>query len=267
MQGPDSTGTTSGHAMRGEQAAGAPAAAAAASAPAATMSGPARLLSAPALLLAAVVLLALALLLAFAVAPTDVSTMGFSQKIFYFHAPVAETALVAYAVALVAGILYLRRGDPAYDELGRVAVRAGLFFSVLVMITGMIWGKAAWGAWWAWEPRLTTFLVACLLYGGYFVARAALDDEERRATVAAVFAIIAFIDVPVTFFATRLLPEGLHPVVITAGGFGMTGGMAVTFIVAMAGMMLLLAGMLRADMAAYRLRSRIEDLTDALEEE
>jgi len=239
----------------------------AAIAPAATVSGLARLLSAPALLLAAAVLLALALLLAFTVAPADASTTGFSQKIFYFHAPVAETALVAYAVALVAGILYLRRGDPAYDELGRVAVRAGLFFSVLVMITGMIWGRAAWGVWWAWEPRLTTFLVACLLYGGYFVVRAALDDEERRATVAAVLAIIAFIDVPITFFATRLLPEGLHPVVITAGSFGMTSGMAAAFIIAMAGMTLLLAGMLRADIAAYHLRRRIEDLSDALEDE
>jgi len=226
-----------------------------------------RFVAAPALLLYAAALLALSLVLAFAVAPTDASTMGFSQKIFYFHAPIAETALVAYAVALVAAILYLRGGDQKYDELGRVAVRAGLFFSLLVMATGMIWGKAAWGTWWAWEPRLTTFLVACLLYAGYFVVRAALDDEERRATVAAVFAIIAFVDVPITFFATRFLPEGLHPVVITTGGFGMTGSMAAAFLVSMAGMTLLLAGMLRADMAACRLRTRIDDLTDALEEE
>jgi hypothetical protein len=81
----------------------------------------------------------------------------------------------------------------------------------------MIWGKAAWDAWWAWEPRLTTFLIVCLLYGGYFVLRSMVEEESRRATYAAVFAIIAFIDVPITFFATRFLPEGLHPVVITSG--------------------------------------------------
>lgn len=229
--------------------------------------GLARLVAAPALLLYAGMLLALGLVLAFAVAPADASTMGFTQKIFYFHAPIAETALVAYAVALVAAILYLRRGDPVYDELSRVAVRAGLFFSLLVMATGVIWGKAAWGTWWAWEPRLTTFLVACLLYASYFVVRAALDDEERRATVAAVFSIIAFVDVPITFFATRFLPEGLHPVVISTSGFGMSASMAAAFLVCMAGMTVLLAGMLRLDMAAYRTRKWIDEMTQPLEDE
>ena len=91
------------------------------------------------------------------------------------------------------------------------------------MITGMIWGKAAWDTWWAWEPRLTTFLLACFLYAAYWVLRSVVDEEQRRATYAAVFAIIAFIDVPITFFATRLLPEGLHPVVVGPGGGGHGG--------------------------------------------
>ncbi len=167
-----------------------------------------------AILALAGVLLAAALVVGFWVAPTDASTLGFSQKIFYFHAPIAETALLAFGVAFVAALLYLRRGDARYDRLGVASVRLGLLFSLLVMVTGVIWGRAAWGVWWAWEPRLTTFLIACLLYCGYFVLRGAVEDESRRATYAALFAIIAFVDVPITFFATRFLPEGLHPVVL-----------------------------------------------------
>ena len=174
-----------------------------------------KLVSAPALFIEAGIFLIVGLLLAFLYAPVDASSMGFSQKIFYYHAPIAETALVAFGVAFVAAILYLRTQDLKWDRLGFVCVRLGLLFSLLVMITGMIWGKAAWDTWWAWEPRLTTFLLVCFLYIAYLVLRSVVEEEQRRATYAAVFAIIAFIDVPITFFATRFLPEGLHPVVIT----------------------------------------------------
>jgi heme exporter protein C len=225
-----------------------------------------RLVSAPLLFVCAAVLLFAGLLLAFWVAPIDASSMGFSQKIFYFHVPIAEVALVAYGVAFVAAVLFLRRPDPRWDRLGVAGVRMGLFFSALVMVTGMIWGRTAWGVWWAWEPRLTTFLIACVLYAAYFVVRAAIDDEQRRATVAAVFAIIAFVDVPITFFATRYLPEGLHPVVFTSSSAGMEGSMLLAFLVSMAGMTFLLAAMLRLELATAAAKQDLADLKEALEE-
>jgi heme exporter protein C len=132
------------------------------------------------------------------------------------------------------------------------------------MATGMIWGKAAWGVWWAWEPRLTTFLIACLLYAAYFVLRSSVDEEERRATYSALFAIIAFIDVPITFFATRFLPEGLHPVVITTGGSGMEGSMFVSFFISMIGMTLLLVALIRRDLGIEDLKERIADLKNSI---
>jgi heme exporter protein C len=223
-----------------------------------------RLLEAPALFAYAAAALAAGLLLAFWYAPVDASMMGFSQKIFYYHAPIAETALVSFAVALVAGVLYLRTQDLRYDRLGLVAVRLGLLFSLLVMATGMIWGKAAWDAWWAWEPRLTTFLIVCLLFGGYFVLRSMVEEESRRATYAAVFAIIAFIDVPITFFATRFLPEGLHPVIIRAGDAGMEGSMLLSFLISMLGMTLLLAALIRLEYDAELLKDEIADLKTRL---
>ncbi len=225
-----------------------------------------RLLSAPALFAGSAVALAAGLLLAFWYAPVDASSMGFSQKILYYHAPISWAALVAFGVAMVAGVLYLRRPDPRYDRLGVVAVRLGLLFSLLVMGTGMIWGEAAWGVWWAWEPRLTTFLIACLLYAGYFVLRSMVEEESRRATYAAVLAIIAFIDVPITFLATRLLPEGLHPAVITTGGTGMEGSMLLSLLICMLGMTLLLAGLIRFECSVELLKDEIADLKTRLGE-
>jgi len=209
-------------------------------------------------------LLAVGLLLGFWWAPTDASSMGFSQKIFYYHAPIAEAALLSFGIAFVAGILYLRRQDARYDRLGVAAVRLGLLFSALVMATGMIWGKAAWGEFWAWEPRLTTFLIACLLYAGYFVLRNTVEEESRRATYAALFAIIAFVDVPITFFATRLLPEGLHPVVIHPGSTGMDHRDFIAFMLSMAGMTLLLVGLLRIELGIEALREELHYLKNRL---
>jgi heme exporter protein C len=216
------------------------------------------------ILVGAAAALAVGLVLAFWWAPTDASTMGFSQKIFYFHVPIAESALVAFGIAFVAGILYLRRQDAKYDRLGVAAVRLGLLFSGLVMVTGMIWGKAAWGAWWAWEPRLTTFLILCLLYAGYFVLRGSVDDESRRATYGALFAIIAFVDVPITWFATRLLPAGLHPVVFKPNSTGMDHRDFIAFMTSMAGMTLLLVGMLRIELGVESLREELHYLKNRL---
>jgi heme exporter protein C len=223
-----------------------------------------KLLSAPALFAVAGVLLIVGVVLAFWYSPIDASSMGFSQKILYYHAPIAAAALVAFGVAFVAAIAYLRSQDLKWDRLGFVSVRIGLVFSILVMVTGMIWGKAAWGAWWAWEPRLTTFLLACFLYAAYWVLRSVVDEEQRRATYAAVFAIIAFIDVPITFFATRFLPEGLHPVVIGPGGGGMEGSMAMSFGICMLGMLLLMAAMIRRDYEIEQIKDHVTDLKTSL---
>jgi heme exporter protein C len=225
----------------------------------------ARVTTTTAVLAGAAAFLLADVLVGFLVAPTDASTLGFSQKIFYLHAPIAETALLAYSVAFVAALLFLRRGDPRYDRLGLAAVRLGLLFSLLVMISGVIWGRAAWGVWWAWEPRLTTFLIACLLYAGYFVLRGAVEDESRRATFAALYAVVAFVDVPITFFATRFLPAGLHPVVLGPAGNGMDRRDLVAFLCGMAGMTLLFVGLLRIETGIEALREGLRDLADRLE--
>ena len=218
-----------------------------------------KLLSAPVLFAAAGILLVVGVVLAFWYSPIDASSMGFSQKIFYYHVPIAAAALVAYGVAFVAAILYLRSQDLKWDRLGYVSVRIGLLFSILVMATGMIWGKASWGVWWAWEPRLTTYLLACFLYAAYWVLRSVVDEEQRRATYAAVFAIIAFIDVPITYFATRLMPSGLHPVLS-----GLAGSMAVSFGICMLGMLTLMTALIKRDYEIELIKDRVTDLKTSL---
>ena len=98
-----------------------------------------------------------------------------------------------------------------------------LVFVICTMITGDLWERFEWGVWWTWEPRLTTYLILMLIVIAYFVLRNAIDEPERRGVYAAVIGIIAMVDVPICFMVTRLIPSGVHPVVLREGG--MSGDM------------------------------------------
>lgn len=161
----------------------------------------------------------------------------FSQKIFFFHVPVAITSFVVFFFTALWGVQFLRTRDRKYDTRAKVATEVTLIFTTLTMLTGDLWTRVEWGVWWAWEPRLTTYLIMLLLVIGYFVLRASVEDEEKRAVYASVFGIIAFIDAPISFLITRLVPSGSHPVVLRAGG-GLTPVQLAAFLIGMFGMML-----------------------------
>lgn len=133
----------------------------------------------------------------------QVARPDLSQKIFYFHVPVAEASFLVFGIAAVYAGLFLARKQREYDTKSRVAMEVTLMFVILTMITGDLWTRASWGVWWQWEPRLTTYFIMTLLVVAYFVLRNSIDDEERRATYAAVFAIVAVIDAPISFSITR----------------------------------------------------------------
>lgn len=158
----------------------------------------------------------------------------FSQKIFYFHVPVAEASFLVFGVAAFFGIRFLMTKRREYDTKARVAMETSLVFVTLTMFTGILWTRASWGVWWEWEPRLTTYFIMTLLMIAYFVLRNSIEDEERRATYGAVFGVIAFIDAPISFFITRLIPS-THPVVFQSG---MAGSNLAPFIVAQVGMLM-----------------------------
>jgi heme exporter protein C len=139
--------------------------------------------------------------------------MGNVQRIFYFHVGTAWVGAVAFFVALVCGVLYLRRPHQQWDTLAVSSVEIGLVFFSMAIAAGSIWGKPAWNTWWIWSPRLTLVTIAWLTYAAYFMLRGALEDEERRARFSAVYVIIAFVTIIMSYLSIRILRD-IHPVVI-----------------------------------------------------
>jgi heme exporter protein C len=150
---------------------------------------------------------ALALLLAYT--PTE-ATMGPIQKVFYLHLPLAMNTFMAALVVFVASVGYLVQRSAAWDDLAAAAAKVAVVFCSGVLVTGMIWGRAAWGQWWTWSPRLTFSLILWLLYAVYLMVRSSIESRERRAIVAAVYGLTAFLDVPLVWLSARLLPD-IHP--------------------------------------------------------
>jgi len=139
--------------------------------------------------------------------------MGNVQRIFYFHVGSAWVGSVAFFVALITGVLYLRRPDRKYDTIALASVEIGLVFLSMATIAGSVWGRPAWNTWWLWSPRLTLITVAWLTYAAYFMLRGAIEDEEKRGRFAAVYVIVAFVTIIMAYLSVRILRD-IHPVVI-----------------------------------------------------
>ncbi len=170
-----------------------------------------------------------AIVLVFGVAPNPANLQTpveqFSQRIFYFHVPSWWVGFLAFIVAAAAGVAYLMTRQERWDVIGLSSVEIGVTFTTMGLITGSIWARPTWNTWWTWDPRLTTAAISWLLYVGYLMLRGAIDNPEWRARLAAVFSIVAFTSVPVTFMAIRWW-RTIHPVVIGSGAPDAQGGFA-----------------------------------------
>ena len=162
------------------------------------------------LLMISTTLLLMALAMVFIFVPTD-ADQGVVQRIFYFHVPVAWVAFFAFFVTFVAGIMYLAKRNMYWDIVASTSAEIGLVFTTLVLITGPIWAHPIWGIWWTWDARLTSSLVLWLIYIAYFIIRAYISEEDRRARFASVVGIIGFVDVPIVALAIQLAPASQHP--------------------------------------------------------
>ena len=203
--------------------------------------------------------------LVFYFAPLD-ADQGFIQKIFYLHVPLATTALVGFVVAAVFAIRHLRSGDSADDARSYVAIHLSVIFGVAVLATGMIWARASWGKWWVWdEPTLTSFLIVFLLYCTYYPLRYAIEDRDRQARYASVFAITAGAFVPLNFVAVRLAESLVHPRVFATAEGGMPAKMWLTFLVCLAGVAMLWVTLVRFELAAKSASASLARLRRALD--
>jgi heme exporter protein C len=154
----------------------------------------------------------------FYIAPEE-RTMRLIQRIFYFHAASAWAGMTAFFVCFTANLLYVWRRDPKWDALGVSSAEVGLAFITVVLITGPIWAKPAWGIYWTWDARLTSTFVLWLLYICYLLLRTLIEEPDRRALLSALFGIFAFIDVPIVFGAIRWW-RTQHPAPVIMGGPG-----------------------------------------------
>lgn len=141
----------------------------------------------------------------------DGTSLGEAFRIFYFHVPAAWTASLLFFISCIASIGYLVSRKPGWDFAGSACAEVGWIMSTIVLTTGPIWGRAAWGHFWTWEPRLTSFLVLWLMYGGYLVLRHSIDEPEKRARYSSVLSIISFFNVPIIFLAIRMWGSIGHP--------------------------------------------------------
>ena len=209
--------------------------------------------------------LALALGLVFFYAPND-ADQGFLQKIFYIHVPIAIVSLCGFVAGGLMAIQYLRSNDRSWDMRSYVAIHLSIVLGLGVLITGSIWARGSWGHWWVWgEPTLVSFLIVFLLYCCYQPLRFSIEDPERQARYAAVFAIAAGAFVPINFIAVRMSQSFSHPRVLSATGGAMPGSMRLTFLVSLLGFALLFVTLWKleltskhASMQLKRLRKRLE---------
>lgn len=208
---------------------------------------------------ASALLILLALGMVFIYAPREV-TMGDVQRIFYFHVASAWVGFGAFFVTLVGGAAFLARGERRYDILALSSVEVGLTFIAMTVITGSLWARPTWGAFWTWEPRLTISAVQLLIYIAYLMLRRSIDNPARSARLAAVYGIAAFVTVPLSWFAIRWW-RTIHPDILIGGGgeMAITSRMVHTLIVSLVAFTLLYVTLLRA-------RMRLEYMADALAE-
>jgi heme exporter protein C len=161
----------------------------------------------------------------FMVVPDEMN-QGAIFRIIYFHVPFAISSFIGFFVGMFAGIGYLINKDLRLDSISAAFAEVSFALASVTMVTGMIWGRIIWGIWWAWDPRLTSYLICLLLYAGYFMLRRAIDDPTQRARLSAVLSIFACLDIvfvwkSIEWFRT----QHPGPVLSIRNGGGMGEGM------------------------------------------
>lgn len=210
--------------------------------------------------LAAALVLTVAFGLAFFSAGIE-ADQGFSQKIFYVHVPMAIVTLGGFVAGGIYAIKHLRTRDAGYDLKSYVAIHLSVVLGTGALITGAIWAKAAWGVWFEWrEPTLVSFLIVYLLYCTYQPLRFSIEDPEKQARYASVFAITAGAFVPLNFLAVRLADPYIHPRVLNQAGGDLPDTFRAPFYLAIVGMTLLFMALWRYEMSHKHTKMQLRRL-------
>jgi len=207
----------------------------------------------------AILNIAIGLYMALFYAPTE-KTMGDVQRIFYFHVPSAWVGFLAFFVVFAASIMFLWKRERKWDALALSAAEIGVVFITLVLITGPIWAKQAWGVYWVWDARLTTSLILWMIYIGYLMLRSTAEGE-RRARFAAVLAIVGFIDVPIIFVSVQIW-RTMHPELLIGSDGGLAPQMTQTLMACLLSFTWLFAALLLQRLRLEQARERLNVLRE-----
>jgi len=196
----------------------------------------------------------------------DERTMHEIQRIFYFHLGSWAAMFTALTIAFIANIAWLVTRQPRWDWLGVSSVEVGVAACTAGLITGVLWGKPAWGIWWTWDPRLTTCFILWILYISYLILRGLIEEPQRRATLSAIFGIFAFLDAPLVYASNRLW-VGQHPSPVIMGGkdSGLDPAMGRVLLVAVVTMTVMMLIVLVDRYRLERLRHELDELRLAAE--
>jgi len=181
--------------------------------------------------------------------------LGESSRIVFFHVPCAWTATLAFLVAAGYSLAYLLRRNPWHDDVAVAAVRLGLLFAVLALVTGSLFAKIMWGSYWNWDPRESSFLLLVFLYAAYLFLRAAIEDRQRRGAMSAAYALFAAVLMPFLTFVAPRITASLHPqtVINPQGKILMDGPTKTVFFGGLIGFSALFLWMLSIEARAARL--------------
>jgi heme exporter protein C len=206
----------------------------------------------------AVLLVVASAFASFYIAPLE-RTMGALQKIFYFHAASAWAGMDAFFICFIANLLYVWKRKPSYDWVAVSAAEVGLAFTTVVLITGPIWAKPAWGIYWTWDARLTSTFVLWLLYVSYLLLRSLIEEPDRRALLSSIFGIFAYLDVPLVYGSIRWWrTQHPQPVIMGGPGSGLEPTMAKVFFFSVLAMHVLMIFLIRERYLLEQTSSEVE---------
>ncbi|MBT6374039.1 MAG: cytochrome c biogenesis protein CcsA [Gemmatimonadales bacterium] len=184
---------------------------------------------------------------------------GVAQRIFYVHVPAAWTAFLAFGIAALTSAMYLWLRDERLDRAAVSAAEGGMVFGTIMLITGPLWGKIAWGTYWNWEPRLTLTLLLWFIFLGYFMVRSATDNPEKGKRFAAVVAIVGALDIPFIHLSVVWF-RSLHPepVVLKPEGPSLPGDMLILLLASVAVFQILFFGLFLFRYSIENVRGEVE---------
>jgi heme exporter protein C len=190
--------------------------------------------------------------------PTEIY-LGELYRIFYVHVPVSWICYLTFGASLISSILFLAKRDLRFDMIAELTALLGLVYGALAIITGSIWANAAWGIYWNWDPRETTTLILWIAYLGYVSLRMSIGNPEKRATIVAIYNILAFSTIPLSYMSVRLWIS-LHPLIATTTQLSITREMVETLILSTAAGTLIYAYLFRMFYRVREYEERIDNL-------